>query len=49
MSIIVKIFYREDDILSYFMIEDYLNYMGITRTDLNIHYYMNELGLRSGL
>lgn len=44
---IVEIYHREDGVPGYRMMNDYLKSIGIIRSDLTIHHFMNELGLRS--
>lgn len=44
---IVEIFHREDGVPGYRMMNDYLTPLGIICSNLTIHHYMNELGLRS--
>jgi transposase InsO family protein len=47
MRKIVEIYHREDGVPGYRMMNDYLEQAHIIRSDLTIHHYMHELGLRS--
>ena len=44
---IVEIYHRENGVPGYRMMNDYLKGIGSIRSDLTIHHFMNELGLRS--
>ncbi|MGQ7392064.1 IS3 family transposase, partial [Streptococcus suis] len=44
---IVEIYHRENGVPGYRMMNDHLKGIGSIRSDLTIHHFMNELGLRS--